>query len=534
MNAVLPFELILTVGTSIAVFTLGCFIWARARTAVGSLTFGLIAMCLAVWTSADWFLHLESTALSYQVLVWKVIFYLSVFFAPGLALRTAAHVGGHVRLQSSIFAYFFSLFGFGALTAAILFKTFGMEARFVSALLTAGSVLGLVLYVVAAIVVCTVLYPALLSHRSSPLMQRRASYAIVILLPFLLAGGLQLLSGPIPTGFLMPILCSLFILISLLAFLRSGFLDVRLGALEAFFIPLISGTLVTLLRSRDLNEFVVFLGISLAIGVYGALAIQSVAAERDKRLSSEEAMRQLQRLDEARHDFVNMVAHQLRTPLAGIRGAASMLQQGDFGVLPKPAVDASNQISELAERLLSLSETFLNASRVDMGAFSSKLSEVQLPELFASVAREMEVPVQTKKLTLTFHLDASIPSVFTVDREVLKNALFNLVDNAVKYTSHGFVRVEASFEANLLHIAVTDSGQGMDAEDVHGLFQKFHRGVVARGSDKDGTGLGLYVVRQLVEAAGGRVTGESAGVGKGSTFRVTLPAHVIDDTIAKR
>jgi signal transduction histidine kinase len=74
----------------------------------------------------------------------------------------------------------------------------------------------------------------------------------------------------------------------------------------------------------------------------------------------------------------------------------------------------------------------------------------------------------------------------------------------------------------------------MGPDDTHGLFQKFHRGTIARESDKDGTGLGLYVVRQLVEAAGGRVTGESEGAGKGSTFRLTLPAQPIDDTAAER
>lgn len=532
MNAVLPFELILTVGTSIAVFTLGCFIWTRARTATGSLTFGLLAMCLALWTSADWFLHLASTALPYQVLAWKMLFYVSVFFAPGLALRIAAHVAGHLRLQASISAYFFSLFGFGVLAIALVMRAFGTDTPFVSALLTAGAILGLGLYIISAIAIGMMLYPALWSHRSSPLVQRRASYAIVILLPFLIAGGLQLLSGPIPIGFLMPVLCSLFILISLLAFLRSGFLDVRLGALEAFFIPLFSGSLVLLLRSPNLTEFLSFLGISIALGVYGVLAIQSVASERERRLSSEEAMRQLSRLDEARHDFVNMVAHQLRTPLAGIRGAASMLQQGDFGVLPKPAVDAANQISELAERLLSLSETFLNASRVDMGSFSSKLSSVSLPEVFSSISREVDVPVKTKRLELSFTADPSVPPVFFVDRDVLQNALFNLVDNAVKYTSSGSVHVAASFGQGHLHIGVTDTGQGMSVDDVHGLFQKFHRGTEARRSDKDGTGLGLYVVRQLVEAAGGRVVGESAGVGKGSTFRLTLPARLVDANTA--
>lgn len=491
-------------------------------------------MCLAVWTSADWFLHLQSTALPSQVFAWKILFYLSVCFAPGLALRIAAHVAGHVKLQSSIFAYFFSLFGFGALAAAFILREFGSNSHVISTLLTAGSIVGIFLYVMTTILLGMVLYPALWSHHASPLVQRRASYAIVLLIPFLLAGGLQLISGPIPTGLLMPILCSLFIFISLVAFLRSSFLDVRLSPLEAFFVPLISCAIVVLMRARDLDEFFALAIVCAAIGIYGFLAIQSLEEERNKRLSSEAAMFQLKRLDEARHDFVNMVAHQLRTPLAGIRGAASMLEAGDFGALPKPAIEATTKISELAERLLSLSETFLNASRVEMGAFSSKQTDVCLRDVVHAIEREVEVPVKTKGLSFDIRFSSGIARCYRMDKDVFQNALFNLVDNAVKYTSHGGVSIDISYLSGSLVVTIVDSGQGMGPDDTHGLFQKFHRGTIARESDKDGTGLGLYVVRQLVEAAGGRVTGESEGAGKGSTFRLTLPAQPIDDTAAER
>ncbi|MCC7357757.1 hypothetical protein IT408_04640 [Candidatus Uhrbacteria bacterium] len=534
MNVVLPIELVLTVGFSIAVFTLGCFIWGRARVSPGSLTFGLLAMCLALWTSADWFLHLQSTALPSQILIWKILFYLSVFFAPGFVLRIAAHVARHVKLQSSILAYFCSLFGFGVLAVAFVLREYGYDSHMITALFTVGSILGIFLYVMTMIIVGMILYPALWSHRSLPIVQRQASYAIVLLIPFLLAGGLQLISGPIPTGLLMPILCCLFIFISLLAFLRSNFLDVHLSPLEAFFVPLISCAIVVLMRARDLSEFIAFFIVCVAIGIYGVLAIQSLEEERKKRILSEETMFQLKRLDEARHDFVNMVAHQLRTPLAGIRGAASMLEAGDFGTLPKPAIEATLKISELAERLTSLSETFLNASRIEMGAFSSKQTTVCLEEILRTITREVEVPVQTKGLFLKIQFASNLTQCYQMDKEVFQNALFNLVDNAVKYTSHGGVRVEIMYSTGSLHVVISDTGQGMDSDDVHCLFQKFHRGEIARKSDKDGTGLGLYVVRQLVEAVGGRVTGESDGVGKGSTFRLTLPAHQIDDTLVER
>jgi len=106
------------------------------------------------------------------------------------------------------------------------------------------------------------------------------------------------------------------------------------------------------------------------------------------------------------------------------------------------------------------------------------------------------------------------------------NAVYNVLDNAVKYTDVGVITIEATYQHQLLRIRITDTGTGLSDEDKRTLFQKFSRGEEARRRVTDGTGLGLYVARKLVEELGGSITASSPGPGKGSTFCIELPARL--------
>jgi signal transduction histidine kinase len=205
-----------------------------------------------------------------------------------------------------------------------------------------------------------------------------------------------------------------------------------------------------------------------------------------------------------------------------------MLVGGDFGPLSESAKKIVQQMSDTSGRLLSLAETFLNASRLEVGAYESQKVEMDPRVELQKLVDQMNSFAAGKGLMLSLEVSSSVPHLIRMDAEVFRNAVFNLIDNAIKYTSQGGVTVAAEVEHEALLIRVSDTGAGMEPAEAHQLFQKFHRGHDARAHDQDGTGLGLYIVRKLVEAAGGKITGESEGVGKGMTFILSLPFAQVD------
>jgi signal transduction histidine kinase len=524
----LPLDLTLTVGAGSAVLFMGLMAWWRNKWATGNVLFVLMALSLALWTMTDWFVQMQTTALPLQVFVWKTIFYTAVCFGPALAIHTAAFLARSSARTAGHLAY---AAGFLSLFCLILGQTagyLGWEGIAKEICLQGSAGMGLLLYAAAILYVGFNLYPLTISSASSYLERRRATYGIVILTLFLIAGSLQLFISPVPIGLILPLLSLGVLVVSLMAFVRVDFMDVQLGPLEAFFLLLSAYAVVILLRSRDSSEaWVAFLG-SLIVGLFALLAISTVRGEQTKRRLLEDANRQLRMLEAARSDFIDMVAHQLRGPLGGIRSASSMISSGDFGQIPEKAAKVSGQIQETASRLLSLSDTFLNASRIEVGMYRTARVPTDVRKEVTDIFNEMSTLATVKSLELVQDIATDIPPRVKLDKEVLENALFNLVDNAVKYTDKGKVTVSCRLGKDEVLFSVSDTGPGLTQDDCRDLFRKFHRGKVGRMHQADGTGLGLYIVKKLVEAAGGTIGVQCAGLGLGTTFSFRLPFEKVE------
>jgi len=525
----LPLELTLTVGAGYAVLFLGFLAWWRNKWATGNVLFVLMAFSLSFWTMADWFMQMRATALPLQVMVWKTIFYTTVCFGPALAIHAAAYLARSAARLAGYLAYLAGLLALACLTMGQVATYFGWEGVPKDICLQGAAAMGLILYAAAVLYSGFNLYPVTVSSTASYLERRRATYGIVLLAIFLISGSLQLFISPMPIGLILPLLSLGFLVVSLMAFVRVSFMDVELGPLEAFFLLLSAYAVVILLRSRDASEaWVAFIG-SLIVALFALMAISTVRGEQTKRRLLEDANRQLRMLEAARSDFVDMVAHQLRGPLGGIRSASSMLSGGDFGPLPEKAAKVSGQIEETASRLLSLSDTFLNASRIEVGMYQTSRVPTDVRKEVTDIFNEMSTLASAKKLALVQDVAADIPKLVKLDKEVFENALFNLVDNAVKYTEEGKVSVGCRLGKGDILVSVSDTGPGLTQEECRDLFRKFHRGKVGRMHQADGTGLGLYIVKKLVEAAGGTIGVQCAGPGLGTTFSFRLPFDRVTD-----
>jgi signal transduction histidine kinase len=238
----------------------------------------------------------------------------------------------------------------------------------------------------------------------------------------------------------------------------------------------------------------------------------------------------LKKLDEAKSDFISIASHQLRTPLTVIKGYISMMLEGSFGQLTEKEIESLHKVYESNQRLINLVEDLLNISRIESGRIQYNWEKSQLEDLVASVVDEISQNAKKKKLYLDFVKPEKVLPVVEMDKDKLRQVFMNLVDNAVKYTDKGGIRVSVMTESknkNIL-VKVTDTGMGIDKSELPNLFQKFSRGKGMSRVHTEGTGLGLYVAKEMIKAHGGKIWAESLGKERGSTFYVSLPIVVKD------
>jgi len=254
------------------------------------------------------------------------------------------------------------------------------------------------------------------------------------------------------------------------------------------------------------------------------LEIKIKEATKDLR----EANIKLTQLDKAKSEFISIASHQLRTPLTAIKGYSGMMLDGDFGKIEGKQRNATDIILQSAERLIRLTDNLLNVSRIESGRIQLIRKEVSLEDMIDSVFVELEHSAKAKGLKLILQKGKEkIPSLF-IDEEKIRQVVINLVDNSVKYTLTGEILISLYKKGNNIEFFVKDNGVGIKKEDLPNLFQKFSRGTGISRVHTDGTGLGLYVARQMIEMHNGKIWAESDGEKKGSKFSFSLPINKIE------
>lgn len=227
-------------------------------------------------------------------------------------------------------------------------------------------------------------------------------------------------------------------------------------------------------------------------------------------------------LDQMKSDFISVAAHQLRTPLATLKWLFKMLLDGDGGPLNQRQQDLLGKGYARNDEVIEIVNNLLDVSEIEDGRFPYKFTECSLLELVQSVVEDAKVNAQRRQVTIQLHAADTIPAI-KIDRQKMRMAVQNLIDNAVKY-SHPNTAVEVALNNvnDDLVLAVRDHGIGMTEETQEKIFTKFFRGREAAIKDPTGSGLGLYIVRNIIEKHGGSIHFEST-FGKGTTFTTRLP-----------
>ncbi len=272
----------------------------------------------------------------------------------------------------------------------------------------------------------------------------------------------------------------------------------------------------------DLIANVVVLTLSVPIGV---LLIRSLQVETRARELLADANTRLRELDQLKSEFLSLAAHQLRTPVTLLQGYLSTIQEGDYGPVPEPMKIPIARAVEIIRSFASMIQDYLDVARIEQNRMTYAFAPADLEKIVGVLIEEFATPAKQKNLTLTFKKDGAGPYRAHLDVDKARQVVSNLLDNAIKYTPSGTVEVTLArdIERGMLRLSIADTGVGIDPATLPKLFQKFTR------SDSDrlnagGSGLGLYVARQFIEAHHGRIWAESAGLGRGSRFIIEVPA----------
>ncbi len=252
------------------------------------------------------------------------------------------------------------------------------------------------------------------------------------------------------------------------------------------------------------------------------LQAKVVAATRKLRKANED----LKELDQAKDEFISMASHQLRTPLTTAKGYVSMILEGDFGKIQPAMKEPLEQALDSSNRMAGLVSDLLNVSRMEAGRFFIDPTDVDLNSEVPAEVTQLQTLAASKSVKLIYDKPAKPVPIMKLDLDKTRQVIMNLADNAVHYSAPpnggGVVHVSLAHEGQDVVFKVVDNGIGVPEAQQKKLFKKFFRAGNAQNTRPDGTGLGLYLVKRVVEDQGGELIFESKE-GKGSTFGFRMP-----------
>lgn len=242
-------------------------------------------------------------------------------------------------------------------------------------------------------------------------------------------------------------------------------------------------------------------------------------------------------IDQAKTEFVSLASHQLRTPLTAINWYSEYLlnsNDSDSGVrLDKEQTQYIQEIHESAEQMTELVNSLLNVSRIDLGTFDISPEPSNIVQLSQQVLKELQPQITKKSLTIQEEYATNLPQI-NLDPNLIRIVFQNLLSNAVKYTPEGgLVSLKIEQQKTEIEVKIEDNGYGIPKNQQEKIFHKLFRADNIQKKAIEGTGLGLYIVKAIIEASDGQIHFESTE-NEGTTFRFTLPLAGVSKNTGKK
>ncbi|MBN1168637.1 HAMP domain-containing histidine kinase [Candidatus Woesebacteria bacterium] len=232
--------------------------------------------------------------------------------------------------------------------------------------------------------------------------------------------------------------------------------------------------------------------------------------------------KKLEELDKLKDEFISMASHELQAPVTGLVGYLELLQDKITPIKNTGLQSDVDTLKTLTNDLHNLIQDLLNVSRIEQGRIKVEMKDVQVNEIIDNVIKTFGPQAKGKNLELLVE-KGELPVIQT-DPDRLRQVIANLVSNSIKYTLEGQVKVSSAVEKDSIKVAVSDTGIGIPPDHLSKMFTKFHRVQDEKTKEVRGTGLGLWIIKQIVELLGGQIYIESI-YGTGTTLSFTLPVR---------
>lgn len=291
--------------------------------------------------------------------------------------------------------------------------------------------------------------------------------------------------------------------------------------------------LVEIIVSDTVQEFLMRVFLFIIIIFFSFLLIRSsretIKQKEELEFLTKKLARnneKLKELDRAKNEFISITAHQLRTPPTVIKGYITLAQDDPNNKLDNETKESLERALISNQRLIDLVEDILNVSRIESGNMKYEMKEGQVcEEILEELYEAFMIKAREKGLELIYNKPEKPLPKIVMDKKKIREVASNLIDNAIKYTRKGSVEISAKKDGDNIRIEVKDSGVGITENDMPELFKKFSRGKNPNRLGAEGTGLGIFVGKKIIEDHGGEIWAESKGANKGSTFVIELPIN---------
>ncbi|MBI2514758.1 hypothetical protein HYV91_01025 [Candidatus Wolfebacteria bacterium] len=533
---------LLSVGLAVAgVGILGFIVFFNNRRSITNITFLIFSIITVFWSVVN-YLYYQISAIETSFWILRFVIFLGVWHA--FSFFQMCYVFPKEKVGFPRW-YKFILLPFIVITAVLTFTplVFNQVAEVSSGGGIEKIVNGPGIFVFAVAVLTMVIGGVSILVRKTVKAKdiERAQFRYVTLGTFITFVLLMIFNFILPAFFDNPRFIPLgavfifpFIAFTAYAIFKHHLLHIKIIATEILTFILAVVSFVEVVLAREPNV-VIFRSLVFAlILIFGILLIRSVRREVEQRekleiltKELEAANEKLKDLDKLKSEFLSFASHQIKSPMAVVKGFASLIYDGSYGPVSDKIKETVGRIKESVDRLLALVNNFLDLRKIEGGKMEYNFELADVVGLVKKIVDDFKILAGDKHLKLT--LEAPPGEIKTkIDVQRLSQVIQNLIDNGIKYTEKGFVRVSLTKQLTTNNqqrevlITVSDSGRGMSAELIPKLFEQFSRDDSVRKL-KQGTGLGLFIAKQIVSGHNGQIWAESAGEGKGSKFFVKLP-----------
>lgn len=307
------------------------------------------------------------------------------------------------------------------------------------------------------------------------------------------------------------------------AILRFHLINFKTIATEIFSFAILTALLIEAVFSRTFLEALFRFGLFGIVAGFSFLLIRSVNREIEQRERIEKQERELEIANQQQESLLHFISHEVKGYMTKSEAAFASIVEGDMGEVNPQVKDMSHNAMLDVRKGVSMVMDILSAANLKRGTVTFKKAPLDFKAAVVAVVERVRPIIEKKGLTLKVDIT---PVNFKLDgdeEKLREHVIRNLIDNAIKYTPRGEVRIDLHRTDHTLQFSVTDSGVGISPDDMARLFTEGGRGKDSLKVNVDSTGYGLYIAKQVVDAHGGTIRAQSRGTGTGSTFIVELP-----------